>query len=839
MKPQRFQNAVIFSTALALFTVFFLIFFFTLLNGYAQNLVAGYRASFTLTLIGIAVELIVVLIFVRGRVRVTWDWLEAAGFAFVVIGVWLYFIAPALPTLLPPSQSSDAVRVYLQAMFSYPEGKLVSWYPAGGAFFVAALAHWLRTPPLYVLHPAAASFLALSAGALYGIACALLPARRVSKISALIAPALLFVPWSYFAGTLNWEQYYFAQVFAQYFILAALWYMAQYAARPHWLLALLIGAALLGVVAAYPIFVALPFGVFALITIVHVARSLRAEGKRALIALGIFLVLMLLAVMALQQGGILEFKAGQISVSGDVGAGGVANPSLDNLGGPLFLALAIIGGGRAWRAGAFGKTWLGLLGIWLVQLIALLVIQPFWQISGYRVDKTFYILVYPLSLFAALALALILDRFAARFESSRRVALAGMLVAIIIIVASVSAWRPPKPYAPFTPSELQTALWAKQHLDTYQINYLDPQPTRAYWLAFGLWNEQLPNEWFQWIPAGTKLGPVTFAEWLNNPAWQPYLLLRDVEIARGAPVQIVYQNGASAIVQKTRPSIAAPTPQFASNIYFGSTLKLLGYDLARTTYAPGDSLTLTTYIESVYPPPATVTWRVQVLDYHNHVVSQAQTDPFANFYPVQRWPAGKFTRDTWTLALNNNLPPGAYALQLGLYRRDTGDAIDAHPLFAELAPQEHFSAATLTQLKIPLPQPSPAELAAATRVDQRVGDAITLLAYTTRVERATGKVYLTLYWQGFGETKNAYTVFVHLLDAHGLIVAQHDAQPRDGTYPTFIWDVGEIITDEYELVVPPTARAPFLIEVGLYTQPNLKRLPIGNRDHIEIKLGDF
>ena len=424
-----------FSSSQALFTFGLLIFFFTLLNGYLQNLVANYRAD-----AGLVVEMAITLWLARQWIQIESDPLEVAGFLIVVIATWIYFIAPALPTWLPPTQSSDAVRVYLQVLFSYPNGTLVSWYPAGGTFIVAMFSHWLGVEPLRLLHPVAASFIALSAGAVYGMTCALLPKTRVSKITALIAPALLFVPWSYFAGTLDWEQYFFAQVFAQYFILAALWYIASYAEQSHWIFGGLIGAALLGVVAAYPIFVALPLGLFGLIVLVRFVNNLRrtSEVRRrsgALITLGAFVALMILAAAALQRGGILELAAGRVSVVGDVGQGGVANPSLENLGGPIFLVLALIGVWFAWRAGAFGKTILGLFVVWVFQLIALLAIQPYLQLSGYRVDKTFYILVFPLAMLAALPLSFLFWRI----ELSPRKLVVGFIATVVILVRQSSS----------------------------------------------------------------------------------------------------------------------------------------------------------------------------------------------------------------------------------------------------------------------------------------------------------------------------------------------------------------------------------------------------------------
>ncbi len=863
------KNAIQFSTAQTLFTFFFLVLFFTLLNGYLQNLVADYRANAWLVLLGIVVELGATLWLARRRVDVQFDPLELAGFLLVVIGVWAYFIAPALPTLLPPTQSSDAVRVYLQVLFSYPEGKLVSWYPAGGAFVAAMFARWLDVAPLRVLHPTAASFLALSAGAVYGIACALLPQRRVSKIAALIAPALLFVPWSYFAGALDWEQYFFAQVFAQYFILAALWYSASYAEQPHWMRAALIGAALLGVIAAYPIFVALPLALFGLIVAANVRPAFgsalkllivrsslrfpgakvpttnakpdfpntRLEARRTLITLGVFIALMLLAAAALQRGGILEILAGQKSVTLDVGAGGVTNPSLENLGGPIFLALALAGAWGAWRRGAFGKTILGLLIVWVMQFIALVALQPYWQISGYRVDKTFYILVFPLALLAALPPAWALDRLAARVTLSARALVAGLVATIVVLSAGVLALRPPIAFAPLTESEIQVALWAKEfYSETYHIAYLDQSTISAYWLAFGLWRETLPNEWFQWIPAGRKLGPATFDEWLRDPGWHDRILVRDVKQAPGN-LRVVYQTGASALLDKDPPPDLGPKPPYRSDVNFDGALTLIGYDLPRHIFQPGETITLTTWTQSLYPPGATVAWRVELVDRAGNVVRRVERAPFGDKYPLQRWPPGKFARDDWALELDPALPPGAYALRMALFRRADGELIDVRSIYADNPTP--MPAAPITQIKIPLPPPSAAELRAAKPLHARVGDEFTLTSYALQTDRAARRVHLQLYWQAIAKTANDYTVFVHVLDAAGKVVAQRDAPPRGGTYPTSLWDPGEIVKDEYDLVVPADARAPFALEIGMYAQPSLKRLPVGEGDHIEFKISDF
>ncbi|MCX7838218.1 MAG: hypothetical protein N2559_02005 [Anaerolineae bacterium] len=853
----NFKERTHFSTSQTLFTFILLVFFFTLLNGYLHNLVADYRADATLVLIGVIVEMTLVLALARRWIAIEFDGFEAAGFVVVVLGVWAYFIYAALPTLLPPTHSSDAVRVYQQVMFTYPKGTLVSWYPAGGTFVTAMLARWLGIEPLRVLHPVAASFLALSAGAVYGITCALLPPRPLSKIIALVAPALLFVPWSYFAGMINWEQYFFAQAFAQYFTLAALWYTLSYARAPRVAWIVLIGVALLGTVAAYPLFVVLPLALFGVVLCVPliIARvrhqsldeppeSLRRSPlsvRRAAIILGIFIALLLLMIVALQQGGILELIGVEKALRSEVGAGGVTRPSLDTLGGPVFLALAAIGAWFAWREGAAGKTILGLLLVWLAQLVALLVLQPFWQISGYRVDKTFYILVFPLAILATLALAQGIARIAARVNWSAREYRGVFFATIIVLSVAVFVFRPPKVYSPLTESEIQVAQWAKGFFNnTYQIAYLEQDTISAYWLSLGIWEERVPNEWFQWIPPGRKMGPPTFDEWYHDDAWQDKLLVRYLDEVP-VKMRVVYRVGESAILEKEPPQVSGPMPEHRApphlvEMNFDNTLTILGYEIAKTTFAPGEVISITTHIQTLYPPPASVGWRVELVDRAERVVSRVEAEPFGGKYPLQRWPPGKYALEHWQIPLPSQLAPGSYDLRLALFRRVDGELIDAMPIFSTSMADWRFYA-PLTRIKIPLTPSSADELRTAKPLHARVGDAFALSHYTLDVDRTTNRVHVTLYWQSVAPSQTDYTVFVHLLDASGAIVAQRDVPPRDGTYPTSIWEIGEIIKDEYELQIPANARAPFSLAIGMYLPSTQQRLPIGASDHIRIDLG--
>ncbi len=100
------------------------------------------------------------------------------------------------------------------------------------------------------------------------------------------------------------------------------------------------------------------------------------------------------------------------------------------------------------------------------------------------------------------------------------------------------------------------------------------------------------------------------------------------------------------------------------------------------------------------------------------------------------------------------------------------------------------------------------------------GDRMELIGYEMRaVEAYPGDaVPITLYWRAVAPMAEDYSVFVHLLSDNDLIVGQRDMYPGQGTFPTSLWRVGDIVADTY--VVPVRAGtltpATATVEVGLY-----------------------
>lgn len=110
------------------------------------------------------------------------------------------------------------------------------------------------------------------------------------------------------------------------------------------------------------------------------------------------------------------------------------------------------------------------------------------------------------------------------------------------------------------------------------------------------------------------------------------------------------------------------------------------------------------------------------------------------------------------------------------------------------------------------------------QVNARLGDQIALLGYDA--VRTGNDIALTLYWGSLAEARADYTVFVHLLDSSGRVIAQDDAQPAHRSYPTSRWRAGQVVLDDYHLVVPPGARDELKIEIGMYVLDTGARLRV-------------
>ncbi|MBN1180209.1 MAG: hypothetical protein JXD18_13440 [Anaerolineae bacterium] len=119
-------------------------------------------------------------------------------------------------------------------------------------------------------------------------------------------------------------------------------------------------------------------------------------------------------------------------------------------------------------------------------------------------------------------------------------------------------------------------------------------------------------------------------------------------------------------------------------------------------------------------------------------------------------------------------------------------------------------------------------------LDVVLGEQVRLVGYDVAGTAEPGHILsLTLYWQALRSMDEDYTLFVHLLGEDGRLLAQHDAPPLGGVYPTSQWVPGDLFTQRVDLSLPPEAPpGTAALLAGMYTYPDIVRLPVaGDRPY--------
>jgi hypothetical protein len=84
-----------------------------------------------------------------------------------------------------------------------------------------------------------------------------------------------------------------------------------------------------------------------------------------------------------------------------------------------------------------------------------------------------------------------------------------------------------------------------------------------------------------------------------------------------------------------------------------------------------------------------------------------------------------------------------------------------------------------------------------------------------------------MFWQAERTPTRDYTVFVHLYDSTGRLIASHDGPPVYGYMPTSQWPVGQVIPDRHDIPLPDgLPGGDYYLAAGLYDPATGARLAL-------------
>lgn len=306
--------------------------------------------------------------------------------------------------------------------------------------------------------------------------------------------------------------------------------------------------------------------------------------------------------------------------------------------------------------------------------------------------------------------------------------------------------------------------------------------------------------WRRWLPK----------HWCKE--WQIAVIGLLATLALLAPSRYLDPSFASLLVTELPPLTAVDAT-------FGSTYRLLGYVVSPDMRHPGTLVTVQLYWQKLGADSRDLSTFGQLsrLDAEAQV-AHVDTWLGAARYPSSVWRVDDVVRQTITLTVPETaVAPALYWLNVGVYDHVTAERLavqfDGQPLadsFVRLAPLR-----VQAQTAAPPPQ---------TATGYRLGAVIRLNGYTL-TPQPDGQTTLTLQWESTAVTPTSWTVFVHVLDAAGNVVAQADHLPQGGEYTTNWWLPGDVVDDTVTLPLD-TAVANVAISVGLYDPQTGTRLTV-------------
>ncbi len=119
----------------------------------------------------------------------------------------------------------------------------------------------------------------------------------------------------------------------------------------------------------------------------------------------------------------------------------------------------------------------------------------------------------------------------------------------------------------------------------------------------------------------------------------------------------------------------------------------------------------------------------------------------------------------------------------------------------------------------------------------RYGETIEFQGYRWRTVGT--ELAITLWWHALERPAANYKVFVHLLDAGGEIVHQHDAIPCNWHCPTIEWQAGETILDQATIPLAGLPPGEYRLAIGLYDAETQQRPPAQDANGARIPDGYF
>lgn len=281
-----------------------------------------------------------------------------------------------------------------------------------------------------------------------------------------------------------------------------------------------------------------------------------------------------------------------------------------------------------------------------------------------------------------------------------------------------------------------------------------------------------------------------------------------------------------------RPTtMTGATTRAGSPVHFGDAIELVGYRIQPDQLTPGSTLEVDLDWRATRPIDRNWAVSLGVVGDSNTTLAKVQTWPQGGRAPTTAWVPRTVYHDRYALTPRwTSSEPQLASIWLNLYDASVlgGPSLPV----SDVTGHQIGNGIVVGRVKLVPTEPNRAH--PSTTVDASFGSSVELLGYDSTVEAA--RLTITLYWRDVAPLAEPYTVFVHVAEADGRVVAQHDGPPHDGAYPTTVWAPGEIVRDRHVVDLNGVPPGSYRVLVGLYQRSTGQRLPI--RTDLDVSVPD-
>ncbi len=379
----------------------------------------------------------------------------------------------------------------------------------------------------------------------------------------------------------------------------------------------------------------------------------------------------------------------------------------------------------------------------------------------------------------------------------------GAVVALALIVGAVAL-----------PTWL---LYVATGIPYLQGRYLLPAlPAFVILVALG-WDQLLPQRakaWFWGVLAGALLLVAFVTPWaLIAPAYAP-----------------------------PRPLTAAELAQYTPTLaQFGDIAELVGYRLPNPRPDAGGTLDVYLALRVVAQSEAPLTLAVKAFDANGRLVGSVHRYPGHGALDTTMWDPGLLFEEYVALPIAAAASEGAGRLEISFYQAERPQS----PLVVRDGAGTRLgrSLALLEAFRIREGAGAPLEDVVAHRFGEMLAISAPEVALACVGNRPVAEVRWA--WRVERQMVTDYRLSLQLRTSGGAMVAQRDGPLAEGSVPTRLWDVGEVVPEQVTLSLPRhVTSSPLRLYLIVYDPVSERRLPVAEPDGgtmgvDELLLGSF